>query len=388
MAQEPFLINPPKRLGRRRNALGETLTVVGGNPMDKNPWYGESRAHKIAALMRWGEFPPGPIPLRYRTKRARKKILSELRSRRRRKRKRRGVVISRRRKRFTPIVTDFIETGMGLGRRRVPIGRYSANPKKRRRVMARRRTRRNYWAGEPIRHSRAVKKGWRRRRRYARLYEELYGRPMRRRRRRRVTRRYYRRPRVYRRRRRRSYGLRYYRRPRRVYRRRRYYYRNPYHMNQFEVGMRGVYDIMEWAPYAVTGGLSIVSVGVLPGMVAPNLIVQPTFGAFWKLGIQLASVFGGGMLVDMMVNDKKHVDAWLVSGTGYIAYDLLKEWVFKPFFPAFAAQLAAYEPYYAEEQPFETVGGDTSYGISAYPEEVGAYPEEVGAYPYSGAYGY
>ena len=66
MAQENFLINPPKRLVRRkrkRNPIGEMLITVGANPSRRNPmrknpenpWFGDSNGHRIAALMRWGK---------------------------------------------------------------------------------------------------------------------------------------------------------------------------------------------------------------------------------------------------------------------------------------------------------------------------------------------
>ena len=74
MAQENFLINPPRRMKtRKRNPIGETLITIGANPSRRNPmrknpenpWFGDPNGHRIAALMRWGKLPKGKVK-RYR----------------------------------------------------------------------------------------------------------------------------------------------------------------------------------------------------------------------------------------------------------------------------------------------------------------------------------
>lgn len=311
--------------GYKYNPIGETLVTVGGNPMTKNPWYGDPGGHRIAALMRWGKLPRGSVK-QYR-RRGRPKV---------------GSVKVRRRykKRAVPMMM----TGFGLGRRRVALGR-------RTNIMG------NTWFGQSRRHRKAAKKGWRGRRRRrgsVRMSNPLFGH--------------------------------------RIYGKRRYksYRRNP------QIGVQKVLSnviaIQSWGPLAVTGGLSIMTVAILPTMIVPGFIAQPMVGPFVKYGVQLATVFGGGMLVGNFV-DNRHSNAWIVSGVAYVGYQLMRDFVFKPFFPQFAVSLGQheegqYEDFYAEEQPYQQVGGGTSYGnqVSAYPEEVSAYPEEVSAYPYDGRY--
>jgi hypothetical protein len=176
--------------------------------------------------------------------------------------------------------------------------------------------------------------------------------------------------------------------PRRYYRRRHYrrYRRNP------AVTIGGVFgDIMNignWLPLAITGGFSVATTAVLPNMIAPGMIAAPTTGPFVKYGIQLVSAFGGGALVGNFVG-KRHGDAWVITSVAYVGYQLLRDWVFKPFIPQLAVGLGEYEQYYSAHQPFEEVGAEaTGYGVHAFPGEISAYPEEVSAYPYSGGYGY
>lgn len=290
------------------------------NYSDDNPWYGEPGAHRIAALMRWGVIPRGPI---------------------KRRRKRKGV----------------------RGRRGVlaSLRKYMKNEPRRRIFMARRRKYDdNAWYGEPGRHRVVALMGWRKRRR---KYDDN--------------------PRVrYRARRRRKY----YDNPRyRRYRVRRYR-KNP--AADFAGVFQQIMNVGDWLPLAVTGGLSVTTAAVVPNMIAPVMVAQPTTGPLVKYGIQLVTSFGGGVLVENFVN-RRHANAWVITGVAYIGYQLLRDWVFKPFMPQLAVGLGEYEQYYSAQEPYQQVGASaSSYGVSAFPEEVSAFPEEVSAYPYDGRYGY
>lgn len=365
MPTEPFLINPPKGLRkRRRNPVGETLVTIGANPMRRrkrksnpdNPWYGDPGGHRIAALMRWGQIPRGKIR-KYR-KRGRPSLgLFGVRKRSKRYAKR------RRAKRivFSPYVhARGPIRGATFGMYR-PGGKvWGINPRKRRsHKMARRRRRKfgrklllNTWFGQPRRHRKAAYKGWRR-------GHKIGGRRVRR---------YHRNAPA-------TAGN-----PRRRYRRG--YRRNP----ALTVGRftSQVMNFGEWLPLAITGGASAVV-----GAVTPNLIglVNP-----WaKLGTQLGVAIGGGMLVENFVG-REHGRAWMVVGVSMVGYQLLKQFVLVPYLPQFAVGLGQYEDYYVdmEEQPYQEVGtaNPTGYGVSAFPENMSAYPEEVSAYPYDGRYGY
>jgi hypothetical protein len=91
------------------------------------------------------------------------------------------------------------------------------------------------------------------------------------------------------------------------------------------------------------------------------------------------------MLVGRYVS-KEHGNVWTVVGTSLVAYDLLKEYVFKQFFPGLGLSGVGYEYPGYEEQ------GDSQ--VNAFPNQVGTYPDEggiqafpLGSYPYDGAYG-
>ncbi len=356
MLEEPFLINPPKRLSRSgrlvllrrrpiklkhwsyvpiryRNPLGETLVIVGGNPMPVTrtglyyPTKGSSEAYAWARRMKEA--------------RERRKRLSISTTRRRRKSmdnplKYVGVLKGMGRGHYHyKLVGTKIRSGKHKGERR------KNNPVRKYRVES------NAWYGQSKRHRIAALKGWKKRRR-TRRYDN---------------------PRMYRR------------------------YRNP------QVTIAGTFqqimNIGTWFPLAITGGLSVTTAAVLPQMIAPVMITQPMTGPLVKYGIQLVSTFVGGGLVSNFV-DNRHGDTWMITGVAYVGYQLLRDWVFKPFMPQFAVGLGDYEQYYSASEPFQQVGGTaTGYGVSAFPEEVSAFPEEasafpeeVSAYPYDGRYGY
>jgi len=149
--------------------------------------------------------------------------------------------------------------------------------------------------------------------------------------------------------------------------------------NPVGTGLQGAMNVRGWGPLAVTGGLSAMATGLAPGMLAQFTGTNP-----WvQVGVRLAVAFGGGMAVGRYVS-KEHGNVWTVVGTSLVAYDLLKEYVFKQFFPALG--LSGYEYPGYEEQ------GDSQ--VNAFPNQVGTYPDEggiqafpLGSYPYDGAYG-
>ena len=334
--------------------------------MKRNPWYGDKEGHRIAALMRWGGIRKGKVK-RYRkvggsmAKRKVRRSVSIGPGKRRRldmrtkayrlerlKQQRDaqsymgmtlGPLKSRKRK-FKYV------SGKGWARIRNPFGGYT---------MARRR-KRNTWYGQPRRHRKAAKKGWRRghmlmgakrRRRVRHANPMTSANPKR------------------------SYG----------FRRRR---RNPAIMAQFGRFTGGVMNVRGWAPLAITGGLSAVTGAVVPGMLG---VVNP-----WaKYGVQTAVAIGGGLAVESFV-DKRHGEAWMVVGVAMVGYQLLKEFVLQPYFPQFAVGLGEYQSYYpnseyiAQNEVSQQVGAFPS-SLSAFPQTMGGYPgsDEMGAYPYDGA---
>lgn len=414
MARENFLINPPKKLRRKikkewlqgkqwigrsksgrfskikkiyyeKNPIGETLITIGANPMRKNPenpWFGDPNGHRIAALMRWGKLPKGRVK-RYR-KRGRPSVRGFAVVKKRRKsvaRKRTRIV--RRRGFIGGVGRARVRTGLSSGvtmrgaRRRSVFphstfgmytgGReFSHNPfsgrlsmRKRKRSSSRRRVRKsNSWFGQPRRHRRAAKKGWRRghllkkggaRRRRVRHANPIASNPIRHR-----------------------------RRSRRGVRR-----HNPMFGGTVGQFTSGIMNVRDWAPLAVTGGLSAITGSVVPQMIG---VVNP-----WaRLGVQTAVAIGGGLVVEKVV-DKRHGQAWMIVGVAMVGYQLLKQFVLVPYFPQFAIGLGGYQDYYPNSAIEE--GDEVSQQVGAFPGQVGAfvndYPgvggEDMGAYPYDGA---
>lgn len=151
-----------------------------------------------------------------------------------------------------------------------------------------------------------------------------------------------------------------------------------YRGNQVATGMRGAMRVGKWAPLAVTGGLSMVSAGVVPAMLGLT-------GPWMKLGAQLATAFGGGMLVGNFAG-AEHGRVWTIVGVSLVGYDLLKTWVLPQFFPRLAALSDYYYPDY-ELTESQQVGAFPN-EVSDYPDYGGvqAFPEEVSDYPYDGRY--
>lgn len=371
MATEPFLINPPKRLKRksskvvggrrrrRRNPVGETLTVIGANPMRSNPWYGDSEGHRIAALMRWGKIKRGKV-VRHRK---RSKVV--------RRASAKQVVrktVRRKRGRWAP---KHIRMRRKIEQQAFWTSKYGhmlAHPRSKKVytrkgfvIMATKRKRsrkRNTWFGQPRRHRKAAKKGWRRghmlsvgnsRRRVRHNAPTALTNPKRRK----------------------KYG----KRARR---------RNPAIMAEFGKFTSSVMNVREWAPLAITGGLSAVT-----GAVAPSML--GVFNPWAKLGVQTAVAIGGGIVVERFVG-QKHGQAWMIVGVAMVGYQLMKQFVFQPYFPQFAVGLGDYESYY----PVSAYANadEVSQQVGAFPNQMSAFPqmsgypgvgEEVGAYPYDGA---
>lgn len=370
MATEPFLINPPKRLRRRsrkRNPIGETLVTIGANPMRKrvrrnpeNPWYGDSEGHRIAALMRWGKISSGKIS-RHRRRRVKYKAVKKVR------RVKRAV----RRRRWAPAHIRLQRKMAQQAFWHTKYGEMLAHPRRKKyhfktkgvKYYMKRLRRRNTWFGQPRRHRKAAKKGWRRghllvsgkrRRRVRHRNPMVASNPKRRSRRRHSV---------------------------RSYRRRR---SNPAIMAQLNKFSSGVMDIRSWAPLAVTGGLSAVTGAVVPGMLG---ITNP----WMKYGAQTAVAIGGGIVVESFV-DKRHGQAWMIVGVAMVGYQLLKEFVLQPYFPQFAVGLGEYESYYPvseyanQDEVSQQVGAFPSLG--AFPNAMSGYPgvgSDMGAYPYDGS---
>jgi len=367
LATEPFLINPPRSLGRRRrrNPVGETLVTIGANPMRRrrrnpeNPWFGDPVGHRIAALMRWGKIPKGRIREFMRVSRRKKvgrprKVYKRMKVHRRIKVYRK--VHRKRGRRWAP---RHIRRRRLLAKHAFWATKYGfmlAHPRSKKVftrkgfiTMAKHRRRKNTWFGQPRRHRRAAKKGWRR----GHLLWSSTGRS-----RRRV--------------RHNPVGA----NPRR----RR---RNPALTADFGRFTSSLMNVRGWAPLAVTGGLSAITGAVAPGMLG---IIEP----WTRLGVQTVVAIGGGLIVDRVV-DKRHGEAWMIVGVSMVGYQLLKQFVLIPYFPQFAVGLGDYQDYYPDSSYVER--DQVSQQVGAFPNQMGAfvnaYPgvgEEVGAYPYDGSY--
>lgn len=373
MAEEAFLINPPKRLRRkvksrsrkrRRNPVGETLVTIGANPMGSNPWYGNSRGHRMAALMRWGKIPRGSVKRLLRRKRGKVKVRRVVRKKHvvRRKRGRWAPKHIRMRKKIEQQAFWYTKYGHMLAHPRskkvyTRKGFIKMATRRKRRKSSRRR---NTWFGQPRRHRRAAKKGWRRghmlggkvRRRRVRhnYFANAPGTNPRKRRRHRVG------------------GRR----------------RNPAIMAEFGKFTSSIMNVREWAPLAVTGGLSAIT-----GAVAPSMLGVDNQWA--RLGVQTAVAIGGGLVVERVV-DKRHGQAWMIVGVAMVGYQLLKQFVLIPYFPQFAVGLGSYQSYYPNSAYEDR--NDVSQQVGAFPS-MSAFPgmsdypgvggNEVGAYPYDGS---
>lgn len=379
MAKEPFLINPPKRLRRkvskvrgrrrRRNPVGETLTVIGANPMTSNPWYGDSAGHRIAALMRWGKIKRGKVSRHRKHGRVvRRKVIHRKTARR---------VVRRKRGRWAP---KHIRIRRKIEQQAFWTSKYGhmlAHPRSKKvytrkgfvTMAKRRRTRkRNTWFGQPRRHRRAAKKGWRRghllsgggrrRRRVRHNAPTALTNP--------------RRKRHYK-----SRARRHHVRGRR---------RNPAIMAEFGKFTSSVMNVRDWAPLAITGGFSAVTGAVVPSMLG-------VFNPWAKLGVQTAVAIGGGIVVERFVG-QKHGQAWMIVGVAMVGYQLLKQFVFQPYFPQFAVGLGSgYQDYYPVSA-YDNAD-NVSQQVGAFPNQMSAFPqmsgypgvgsEDVGAYPYDGS---
>lgn len=367
MAQEPFLINPPRKLRKRkRNPIGETLTVIGANPMGQNPWYGHSAGHRVAALMRWGKIRRGKITRRKVGRVGAKKVRKVVY----RKRGRWAPAAVRRHRMLAKHAMWATKYGEILSHPRRKKYHYRAKGVKyymksiRRRNRARRR---NTWFGQPRRHRKAAKKGWRR-------GHLLHAGAKRRRRVR--HRNYFTNPMTVsanpRRRRSRHYNVKHRRR-----------HRNPAMGAMLGRFTGGVMNVREWAPLAVTGGLAAITGAVVPGMLGVS-------NPWAKYGVQTALAIGGGLVVEQVV-DKRHGQAWMIVGVAMVGYQLLKEFVLQPYFPQFAVGLGAYDyPSYYPTSAYENVE-NVSQQVGAFPGQMSAFPSAmsdypgVGAYPYDGA---
>jgi hypothetical protein len=402
MAQENFLINPPKTLRKRKriasrkwrsgtfererrkklglpltgrikhkfNPIGETLITIGANPMRRmrrknpsNPWYGDSSGHRIAALMRWGKVRKGKISRhRKRVKHHAVRRVKRTSVKRRMKRSRWAPKAVRMQRKLALQSFWADKYGEILSHPRRKKYHYKTRGVKYYMKKHRRSRKRNTWFGQPRRHRKAAKKGWRRghlisagkRRRRVRHANPMVAsaNPKRRKR--------------------------YHVKHRRSHSRRR---SNPAigaMMGQFT---GGVMNVREWAPLAITGGLSAITGAVVPGMLG---VVNP----YMKYGVQIGLAIGGGIAVEKVV-DRRHGQAWMLVGVAMVGYSLLKEFVIQPYFPQFAVGLGGYNDYYPIDDTM-----DVSQQVGAFPTSMGAFPtamsaypgvgEEVGAYPYDG----
>ena len=391
MAYENFLINPPKRLRRKvkrgtyqtvkwyrgkgktvkrrirmSNPIGETLVTIGANPMRRlrrknpeNPWFGDSSGHRIAALMRWGKIRKGKVSSHRRRKPT--KVRRTKHVARKVKRSRWAPKHVRLQKKLAMQSFWADKYGEILAHPRRKKYHYKAKGvkyymKKHKRSKNRKR---NTWFGQPRRHKRAAKKGWRkghmlsagkRRRRVRHSNPMVSANP-------------------------RRHKVRH-RRSRRT---------NPAigaMVGQFK---SGVMNVREWAPLAITGGLSAITGAVVPGMLGVT-------NTWMKYGVQTAVAIGGGIAVEKVI-DKRHGHAWMIVGVAMVGYSLLKEFVIQPYFPQFAVGLGGYDDYYPTsaydeaDNVSQQVGAFTQMG--AFPTSMNDYPgvggDQVGAYPYDGA---
>lgn len=388
MATESFLINPPKRLRRkvrsrrRINPIGETLVTIGANPMRRmkrnpdNPWYGDPGGHRIAALMRWGKIPRGRITRRFR-KRGRPRVIHRVKHRKvkymakRRSVDRRTIGYKQSRKKQYSQLKGFLAlTSPGPSRRFRYVSGEGWATARRRKNMAKRRRKSNTWFKQPRRHRKAAKKGWRR----GHLVPFTHSR---RSRRRTIRHNFFTNPMVgvaNPRHRRRRHTVKH----RRINRSRR---RNPAMMAEFGKFTSGIMNVREWGPLAVTGGLSAITGAIAPGMLGVS-------NPWMKLGVQTAVAIGGGIVVERVV-DKRHGQAWMIVGVAMVGYQLLKEFVFMPYFPQFAVGLGGYNDYYPDSSYANQ--NEVSQQVGAFPSAMGGYPgvgafeNEVGAYPYDGS---
>lgn len=361
MATENFLINPPKRIGRRRkNPIGEMLVTIGANPKrgrlmrrrksnPENPWYGDSAGHRIAALMRWGKIRKGKVS-RHRKHAKVKRVVH-------RKRKH---VVRHKKGRWAP---KHIRMRRKIAQQAFWTSKYGhmlAHPRSkkvytRKGFVTMRRRKRNTWFGQPRRHRKAAKKGWRRGHKIGRKTVR-HGNPRRKHRKN---------PEV---------GAVLHNRARH---RSRHYNRARHRRNPMGLSLgkltSSFTNVRSWAPLAVTGGLSAITGAVVPTMIG---IQNP-----WaKLGAQLVVAIGGGLVVEKFV-DARHGQAWMVVGVSMVGYQLLKQFVLIPYAPAFAVGLGDdYMNYYTADD-----SNEVSQTIGAYPQEVGAFPSAMSGYPGVGA---
>ena len=369
MATEPFLINPPKRLRRksskavggkrrrRKNPMGETLVTIGGNPMESNPWYGDSKGHRIAALMRWGKLPRGKVN-RYRK---RSKVVKRVVRKVARK------MVRRKKGRWAP---KHIRIRRKIEQQAFWTSKYGhmlAHPRSKKVytrkgfvVMATKRERsrkRNTWFGQPRRHRKAAKKGW------WRGHMLSVGT-----RRRRV---------------RHNAPTAFNSKARRHSVRRR---RNPAIMAEFGKFSSSVMNFREWAPLAFTGGVSAITGAVTPSMLG-------VFNPWAKLGVQTAVAIGGSIVVERFIG-YKHGQAWMIAGLSMVGYQILKQFVLQPYLPQFAVGLGnEYQDYYPVSA-YDNAD-NVSQQVGAFPNQMSAFPSmsgypgvgdsDVGAYPYDGA---
>jgi hypothetical protein len=399
MAQEAFLINPPKKLRKRkrlasrkwrsgtfererrkklglpltgrirhkRNPIGETLTIIGANPMQTNPWYGNSEGHRIAALMRWGKVRRGKIKTgrkRRRVKAVHRVVRKRVVHRKRVKRGRWAPAAVRLQRKLAQQSFWVDKYGEMLAHPRRKKYHYKTRGVKYYMKRTRRRRKTNSWYGQPRRHKRAAKKGWRKGhmlsagKRRRRVRHNFFANPMgaltnpRRRKRHTVKRRKH------------------------SVRRR----KNPAIMAEFGKFSSSVMNVREWAPLAITGGLSAITGAVVPGMLG-------VFNPWMKYGVQTALAIGGGLVVERVV-DKRHGQAWMIVGVAMVGYSLLKEFLLVPYFPQFAVGLGNYEEYYPVSA-YENAD-NVSQQVGAFPQALNAFPgvsdyPGVGAYPYDGA---
>jgi hypothetical protein len=366
MAKENFLINPPKRLSRRRrNPLGEMLVTVGANPMKRrkrnpdNPWYGDSSGHRIAALMRWGKIRRGKVS------RHRKRVV-----RKHRVRKHVAVVKRHVKGRWAPA---HIRRQRKLALHSFWATKYGhmlAHPRShkvytKKGFVTMRKRRKNTWFGHPRKHRRAARKGWRR--------GHLLSTGRKRRRRVRhnpATTVAATNPRKHRRHRRRNV-------------RRHSYRRNPMSLSIGRFTSQ-LSNVRGWAPLAITGAVSAIAGQVVPNMV--GLSANP-----WsKIGVQLVVAIGGGMAVEKFV-DARHGQAWMIVGVSMVGFQLLKEFVLIPYAPQFAVGLGEgsymnYDVYSPDNEVSQQIGAFPQ-AVDAFPSAMNDYPG-VGGYPYDGSSGY
>lgn len=378
MATENFLINPsksnpPKGLKRRRrkNPIGETLITIGANPsrrnpMTQNPWYGNSAGHRIAALMRWGKIPKGKVSGHRKRRRVTHRGVRRVKRAVHRKRGRWAPLAVRQRRKIAQQAFWTSKYGHMLAHPRSK----KVFTRKGFMTMARHKRRKsrksNTWFGQPRRHRKASKKGWRR-------GHMLFMGTKRRRRVRHAN------PMV-------SAN------PRRGYARKRHAVRHSRRRRNpaFGGAMVGqftgsIMNVRHWGPLAFTGGLSAITGAVVPGMLG-------VYNPWAKYGVQTAVAIGGGMVVERVAG-REHGQAWMIVGVAMVGYSLLKEFVLQPYFPQFAVGLGGYNDYYPdsayanENEVFQQVGAfpnsmDAFPSMSAYP---GVGGDNVGAYPYDGA---